>query len=35
VLTPHIGASTHEAQARAGVLIAEKVIGFFKQKKLL
>jgi D-3-phosphoglycerate dehydrogenase len=35
VLTPHIGASTHEAQARAGVLIAEKVIEFFKQKKLL
>jgi len=35
VLTPHIGASTHEAQARAGVLIAEKVIGFFKQKQLL
>lgn len=35
VLTPHIGASTHEAQARAGIQVAEKVIEFFKQKGLL
>ncbi|ADI31379.1 D-2-hydroxyacid dehydrogenase [Staphylothermus hellenicus] len=30
VLTPHIGASTVEAQERAGVEVVEKIIGFFK-----
>ncbi len=30
VLTPHIGASTYEAQERAGIEIAEKIIGFLK-----
>lgn len=35
VLTPHIGASTHEAQERAGVQIAEKLVQYFKQKELL
>jgi D-3-phosphoglycerate dehydrogenase len=35
VLTPHIGASTHEAQARAGIQVAEKLIEFFKSKGLL
>jgi D-3-phosphoglycerate dehydrogenase len=32
VLTPHIGSSTVEAQERAGVEVAEKIIGFFKGK---
>lgn len=35
VLTSHIGASTHEAQERAGVQIAEKIVEFFRNKKLL
>lgn len=30
VLTPHIGSTTNEAQERAGVQIAEKIIEFFK-----
>jgi len=29
VLTPHIGASTNEAQARAGIEVAKKIIEFF------
>jgi len=32
VLTPHIGANTIEAQERAGIEIAKKIIGFFKGK---
>lgn len=32
VLTPHIGASTIEAQERAGMEIVEKIIEFFKSK---
>ncbi len=32
VLTPHIGSSTLEAQERAGVEVAEKIIEFFKKK---
>ncbi len=32
VLTPHIGSSTIEAQERAGVEVAEKIIEFFKAK---
>lgn len=35
VLTSHIGASTHEAQERAGIQIAEKLVEFFKTKRLL
>ncbi len=31
VLTPHIGASTNEAQARAGVEVAHKIIDFFSR----
>jgi len=31
VLTPHIGASTYEAQERAGLDIAIKVIDFFQK----
>ncbi len=30
-LTPHIGASTKEAQERIGIELAEKVIGFFRR----
>ncbi|WP_324734780.1 D-2-hydroxyacid dehydrogenase [Thermococcus sp. SY098] len=33
VLTPHIGASTWEAQERAGVQVVEKVIEILKQKE--
>ncbi|HAV24723.1 MAG TPA: 3-phosphoglycerate dehydrogenase, partial [Bacteroidetes bacterium] len=29
-LSPHIGASTSEAQERVGVELAEKIIEFFK-----
>jgi D-3-phosphoglycerate dehydrogenase len=29
-LTPHIGASTREAQERVGIELAERIIGFFK-----
>jgi D-3-phosphoglycerate dehydrogenase len=29
-LSPHIGASTKEAQERVGVELAERIIGFFK-----
>ena len=29
-LTPHIGASTNEAQERVGIEMAEKIIRFFK-----
>ena len=29
-LSPHIGASTAEAQKRVGVELAEKIIDFFK-----
>ncbi len=32
VLTPHIGANTVEAQERAGIEIAKKIIEFFKSK---
>ena len=32
VLTPHIGASTWEAQERAGIQIVEKIIEYFKKK---
>ncbi len=32
VLTPHIGSTTNEAQERAGVQIAEKIIEFFKSR---
>lgn len=32
VLTQHIGASTHEAQKRAGVMIADEVIKVLKEK---
>lgn len=32
VLTSHIGASTHEAQERAGIQIAERIVEFFKAK---
>lgn len=35
VLTAHIGASTHEAQERAGVEVAEKIVNFFKTKGLI
>ncbi|MEM0002187.1 MAG: hydroxyacid dehydrogenase [Desulfurococcaceae archaeon] len=35
VLTSHIGASTHEAQERAGIQVAEKLVQYFKAKKLL
>ena len=35
VLTPHIGASTWEAQERAGIQVAEKLVEFFKVKGLL
>lgn len=35
VLTAHIGASTHEAQERAGIEVAEKLVNFFKSKGLL
>ncbi|MEM4718233.1 MAG: hydroxyacid dehydrogenase [Desulfurococcaceae archaeon] len=35
VLTSHIGASTHEAQERAGIQIAEKMVEFFRNKGLL
>ena len=31
-LTPHIGAATEEAQERIGIELAEKIIGFFKDK---
>lgn len=31
VLTPHIGASTQEAQARAGIEVAEKIIQYLKE----
>ena len=31
VLTPHIGASTNEAQARAGVEVVHKIIDFFSK----
>ena len=30
-VTPHIGASTKEAQGRVGVEVAEVIIGFFKK----
>lgn len=32
VCTPHIGASTHEAQERVGITAAQQIIGFFKNK---
>lgn len=32
VLTPHIGASTQEAQARAGLEVAEKIIELFEKQ---
>jgi len=35
VLTAHVGASTWEAQERAGIEVARKVIEFFKAKGLL
>lgn len=35
VLTSHIGASTHEAQERAGIQIAERIVEFFRNKGLL
>lgn len=35
VLTSHIGASTYEAQERAGIQIAERIVEFFKKKGLL
>jgi D-3-phosphoglycerate dehydrogenase len=34
VLTPHIGASTVEAQARAGVEVASKLVEFFQKLQL-
>lgn len=33
VLTPHIGASTFEAQEKAGLTVVEKIIEFFKQEQ--
>jgi len=33
VLTPHLGASTHEAQARAGGIIAEQVLKVLRGEK--
>ena len=30
-VTPHIGASTVEAQLRVGIELAEKIIDFFKK----
>ncbi|MEM4061331.1 MAG: D-2-hydroxyacid dehydrogenase [Desulfurococcaceae archaeon] len=35
VLTSHIGASTHEAQERAGIQVAEKLIDYFKKRNLI
>jgi D-3-phosphoglycerate dehydrogenase len=35
VLTPHIGASTEEAQERAGIDIAKKIVEYFKLKGYL
>jgi len=32
VLTPHIGASTYEAQRKAGLEVVEKIIEFFKKQ---
>jgi len=32
VLTPHIGANTIEAQERAGIEIAKKIVEFFRSK---
>ncbi len=32
VLTPHIGASTYEAQRRAGLEVVDKIIEFFREK---
>jgi D-3-phosphoglycerate dehydrogenase len=33
VFTPHLGASTHEAQARAGSIIADQVLKVLSGKK--
>lgn len=33
VLTSHIGASTHEAQERAGIEVAKKIVEYFKARK--
>ena len=33
VFTPHLGASTHEAQARAGAIIAEQILKALDGKK--
>ncbi|HIP85186.1 MAG TPA: 3-phosphoglycerate dehydrogenase, partial [Pyrodictium sp.] len=30
IITPHIGAQTREAQRRIAMIIAEKIINFFK-----
>lgn len=35
VLTPHVGASTREAQERAGIQVAEKIVQFFRARGLL
>jgi D-3-phosphoglycerate dehydrogenase len=34
VATPHVGAQTHEAQSRAGLMIAEEVLAALQGKEL-